>query len=116
MLGVFWYRHDQQYRAFRVITPGMLLLHFAQLAGAAFFPFCAALMGRYPTERAYARRLSGLHPGLRVVIAIWVLAWKSGSSADLTIAAYQASRNRWLRMCLVVSMMFVLNLIRALAK
>ena len=116
VLGIFWYRHDQQYRAFRIITPGMLIFHFAQLAGAAFFPFCAALMGRYPTN------------GLTIVVylgcilvyawssfAIWVIARKTGSTADLTTAVYEKSRNRWLRACLIVSMFFVLNLIRTLA-
>ncbi len=116
VLGVFWYRHDQQYRAFRVITPGMLLLHFVQLAGAAFFPFCAALMGRYPTNPLTIV----VYLGCILVYAwssfgIWVVARKAGSTADLTITAYQDSRNRWLRGCIVVSALFVLNLIRTLS-
>jgi uncharacterized membrane protein len=116
VLGVFWYRHNQQYHAFRVITPGMLLLHFVQLAGAAFFPFCAALVGRYPTNGlALVVYLGCVLVYVWSSLGIWVLARKVGSSADLTIAAYQESRNGWLRGCLVVSAVFVLNLIRVLA-
>src|SRR6266511_3835422 len=47
VLGMFWYRHNHQYRHYQRITHGMLVLHFVQLAAAAFFPFCAALFGRY---------------------------------------------------------------------
>src|SRR2546425_3417736 len=28
VLGMFWYRHNRQYRHFRVINSGMLALHF----------------------------------------------------------------------------------------
>jgi uncharacterized membrane protein len=48
VLGVFWYRHNQFYRHLKYITEGGLALHLLQLAMAAFFPFCAALVGRYP--------------------------------------------------------------------
>ena len=47
VLGMFWYRHNTQYRHYRVISARMLALHLVTLAAAAFFPFCAALIGRY---------------------------------------------------------------------
>src|SRR5947209_4051234 len=50
VLGMFWYRHNQFYRHLKYITKGGLALHLLQLAMAAFFPFCAALLGRYPTN------------------------------------------------------------------
>jgi uncharacterized membrane protein len=50
VLGMFWYRHNQFYRHLKFITKGGLALHLLQLAMAAFFPFCAALLGRYPTN------------------------------------------------------------------
>ena len=50
ILGVFWWRHNHVYHFFRTITSKMLVLHFVQLAAAAFFPFTAALYGRYPTN------------------------------------------------------------------
>jgi hypothetical protein len=37
VLGVFWYRHNQQYHSYHAISRGMLVLHFVQLAAAAFF-------------------------------------------------------------------------------
>jgi uncharacterized membrane protein len=116
LLGLFWYRHNHQYEHFRVITPGMLVLHFVQLAAAAFLPFCAALMGRYPIN------------GLSAVVylacvlvyswascATWILAQRSGAmKAGLTEAAYLQARRKWLRGCLVITVMFTLYLIRLL--
>ncbi len=51
MLGILWYRHNTHYRHLQHVSGAMLALHLVQLAMAAFFPFCAALMGRYPTNR-----------------------------------------------------------------
>ena len=116
LLGIFWYRHNHQYEHFRVITRGMLVLHFVQLAAAAFLPFCAALLGRYPIN------------GLSMVVylacilvyswasgATWILARRSGAmKAELTEAAYLRSRGRWLRGCLVITSLFALYLIRLL--
>jgi uncharacterized membrane protein len=116
LLGIFWYRHNHQYEHFRVITRGMLVLHFVQLAAAAFLPFCAALLGRYPVN------------GLSIVVYLgcvlvyawasagtWILAQRSGAmTASLTEAAYAESRRRWLRGCLVLSALFTLYVIRLL--
>jgi uncharacterized membrane protein len=51
MLGMFWYNHNNYYRYFYRITNGMFGLTLVQLSVAAFFPFCAALFGRYPINR-----------------------------------------------------------------
>jgi len=50
MLGLFWYRHNEQFHCFEVITQGMLFFQLIQLATAAFFPFCAGLLGKYPVN------------------------------------------------------------------
>ncbi|MCX6641440.1 MAG: TMEM175 family protein [bacterium] len=50
ILGIMWYRHNHLFRHFHRITGGMFALHILMLASAAFFPFCATLMGRYPTN------------------------------------------------------------------
>jgi uncharacterized membrane protein len=117
MLGLFWYRHNLQYRHVRVVTKGMLALYLVQLAAAAFFPFCAALLGRYPTN------------GLSIVVYIgcvmvynwasfttWVVGWRSGALvSDVTVADYRRSRNMVLRGGLVISIFFAFYLIKILA-
>jgi uncharacterized membrane protein len=50
MLGMFWYRHNQLFGELQVVTATVLGFQLLQLATAAFFPFCAALLGRYPTN------------------------------------------------------------------
>ncbi|MFO0784467.1 MAG: TMEM175 family protein [Phycisphaerales bacterium] len=47
-LGVMWYRHNRLIRPITSISEGVLVLYLAQFASAAFFPFCAAVFGRYP--------------------------------------------------------------------
>ena len=110
VLGVFWYRHNHQYRNFRVITPGMLVLHFVQLAAAAFFPFCAALLGRYPVNR-----LGQVVYMACVLVYAWasfgtlLVARKSGALGDeMTPEAYARMRRRGLRSVMIISALFAL--------
>jgi uncharacterized membrane protein len=51
MLGIFWYRHNSYFRYFSRVTKSILAFTLLQMAIAAFFPFCAALFGRYPINR-----------------------------------------------------------------
>jgi uncharacterized membrane protein len=118
VLGMFWYRHNHMYHHYRVISAGMLALHFVQLAAAASFPFFAALLGRYPTNR-----LTTVVYLACIVIYAWasVLAWivarRSGSmSEELSDAAYLRTRRRGLGSSVFISLMFALYLLRALAK
>ena len=47
-LGVMWYRHNKLIRPITSISEGVLALYLTQFASAAFFPFCAAVFGKYP--------------------------------------------------------------------
>ncbi len=118
VLGVFWYRHNQQYHHVRVVTKGMLALHFVQLAAAAFFPFCAALLGRYPTNHLTVVVYMGcIMIYFWASLANWVVARRSGALAsDLTAADYARSRTRLLLGCLIFSTFFAIYLINVLAK
>jgi uncharacterized membrane protein len=51
MLGILWFSHNQYFRFFKRITTATFILNLIQMASAAFFPFCAALLGKYPTNR-----------------------------------------------------------------
>jgi uncharacterized membrane protein len=110
VLGVFWYRHNHLYRHFRVITREMLMFHFVQLAAAAFFPFGAALFGRYPANPLSIVVYLGC-----ILVWIWaslanlVSAKRSGSlSADMTEADYARARKRLLRGGLLLLTLFTL--------
>ena len=117
MLGLLWYRHNLQYHHFRVITRSMLVLHFVQLAAAAFFPFCAALLGRYPTNGlAQLVYMSCILVYAWASLANWVIAKRSGSLGSETGAEdFLRSRNKLFRGCLGLSTVFVIYLIRVLA-
>ena len=51
MLGSLWYKHNNYYQYLQWITKSIFSFTLVQLAAAAFFPFCAALFGRYPINR-----------------------------------------------------------------
>jgi len=112
MLGIFWYRHNKQYHHFQVITRSMLVLHFIQLASAAFFPFCAALVGRYP-----ANGLSlGIYVGCVLIytsanLANWIIAKRMGALNELTEKVYLNIRTRLLRSVLVITVVLVLTVL-----
>src|SRR6478672_9693554 len=90
VLGMFWYRHNQQYRHYRSISGGMLALHFVMLAAAASFPFCAALVGRYaPNPLAVTIYLTCIVVYAWTATLTWIVARRSGSlSEELPEAAY----------------------------
>jgi TMEM175 potassium channel family protein len=115
ILGVFWWRHNHVYHYFRTITSKMLFLHFVQLAAAAFFPFTAALYGRYPINPGAVLFYVGC-----VGTYFWaafgnlVVAKKDGAlSDDLTPEHYTKMRRRGLRAALLMTAMFVMYVILA---
>jgi uncharacterized membrane protein len=50
VLGVLWYKHHVLYRCLARVTGPIYALHIVLMATAAAFPFCAALLGRYPAN------------------------------------------------------------------
>jgi uncharacterized membrane protein len=118
MLGIFWYRHNYHYRHLHHITKGMLALHLLQLSMAAFFPFCAALLGRYPTN------------SLSIVVYIgcgmvyswgswlnWIVAGKAKAFVpEFKREEYIHIRNRGIRGCIIISVFFISYLIKVLVK
>jgi uncharacterized membrane protein len=117
MLGLFWYRHNLQYHYFRAITRGMLVLHLVQLAAAAFFPFCAALLGRYPTNGlAQVVYIACVLVYAWASFANWVVARRSGAiGSEVAEEDYLRPRNRLRRWCLTCSAMFVLYVVKVFA-
>ncbi len=113
VLGMLWYRHNTHYRHFQFITRRMLALHFVQLSMAAFFPFCAALLGRCPTNRLTPVVYTAcIMVYLWSSFAIWIVAKKAGAlSPDLSREEYAKSRKRYLRGCIIVTTLLIAYLL-----
>jgi uncharacterized membrane protein len=114
VLGIFWYRHNRSYRHLRHITKGMLALHLVQLAMAGFFPFAAALLGRYPSNG-----LSSVVYIACCMIYLWsaffvlVVAHKAGAiDPSFSAANYLRERKGTLGGCVVLTLLFALYLLR----
>lgn len=112
VLGMFWFRHNTQFRHLHTITKGVLAAHYVQLAAAASFPFCAALYGHYPFNPLSIV----IYLGCIVVYAWasfagWLIAKRTGAfSPGLAESTYRKSRTRGLLSCVFVSIMFLFYL------
>ena len=116
VLGTMWFRHNLQYRHFRHITRSMLVLQLLQLAMAAFFPFCAALLGRYPTNRLSVVFYVGC-----VMVYVWgglfewLLAEKAGAMASqVSVDDLKRVRRRNVRRSMTLTAVFLGALLLAL--
>ena len=117
MLGILWYRHNQHYRHLQHVSAPMVAFHLVQLAMAAFFPFCAALMGRYPTNRLSAVFYTGcIMVYFWFALLEWVVARRAGAiSPGLDPAALRRERKRSVAGALVMTAFFAYTLMMALA-
>lgn len=114
VLGMFWYRHNHSYRYIRRVTEAMLVLHMLQMACAAFFPFCASLIGRYPVNPLSIVVYAGcVFVYLWAGLLNWIAAHRGQALAEeLTEQDYRRMRRRQLRGCLVVSGVFAISLVQ----
>jgi uncharacterized membrane protein len=118
MLGLLWYRHNQLYRHIRFITRPIFALHLLQLATAAFFPFCAATIGRYPVN-ALAQ---SLYVGC-VAVYVWssffmyLVAHAAGAIDPVTgPEGYRREYRRTLRGAVLITATFLLGVSGFLAR
>ncbi len=105
VLGMFWYRHNEQYYHCQSVARSMLAVQFVQLALAAFFPFCAALFGRYPTNALSQMSYLGcVFLYLWAALGHWLLARRCGAlKPQLTEAEFRRIRSRLVRSVAVIS-------------
>ncbi len=108
VLGLFWFRHNEQFHHCQFITNRMLVFQLVQLAMAAFFPFCAALLGRYPANSLSSVFYSGcVFIYLWAVWANWLVAKNAGALKPEALAGqYGRIRQRLRRSCLVITLLF----------
>jgi uncharacterized membrane protein len=87
----------------------MLVLHFVQLAAAAFFPFCAALFGRYPFNPLSAAIYVGCVPTFQLATVLaWVIGRRAGAmSVDLSDETYRRTLRRTLRPLVLATALLV---------
>ena len=116
VLGGMWYRHNHHCHHFKIITRFMLYCHLVQLAMAALFPFCAALVGRYPSNSmANSVYVGCIFFYLWASLVNWLAAGHAGAlTPETTPLDFRRGRNRLLRSCLVVSVIFGFVVFRSL--
>jgi uncharacterized membrane protein len=88
MLGILWYRHNQLCRHLQWITAPVFGLHLIQLAAAATFPFCAALLGKHLTNPLALVTYSGC-----IMVYQWAGLWIL--QAARTTSSLGASGTQW---------------------
>jgi uncharacterized membrane protein len=117
ILGMFWYRHNEQHHHCQSVTRSMLALQLVQLAIAAFFPFCAALLGRYPTNHLSQLMYAGcVSVYLWVTLGNWLEAGKRGAlKPEVSLMDFRRIRLRVLRSCAASSAGLVLVVAQMLA-
>jgi uncharacterized membrane protein len=118
ILGMFWYRHNEQHHHCQSVTRSMLALQLVQLAVAAFFPFCAALLGRYPTNQLSQLMYCGcVSIYLWVTLGNWLEAGKRGAlKPDVSSTDFRRIRMRLLRSCAAISVVVVFVVAHMLAR
>ena len=114
ILGMFWYRHNQQYHHFQVITGQMLFFQMIQLAQAASFPYCASLLGRYPgNPMANVLYIGCVFIYFGAMLGNWLTAKRCGAlKPEVSTADYLRIRKRLLRNSVIISCMFGYVLLR----
>lgn len=70
ILGGFWIGHNRIYTKLKRISKAALVIHIWLMATAAFFPFCAHLYGRYPSNPL----ASGIYFGGVILYVLGMLA------------------------------------------
>jgi uncharacterized membrane protein len=112
LLGMFWYQHNKLYRHIERVSRGMLALQLLQLATAAFFPFSAALIGRYPMNPLSLIIYSGCVMVYQWTSATyWLVAKRSGGiRPDLDPSEYRAQRRRNLVRSIAMTAIFIYSL------
>ena len=108
VLGMFWFRHNMQYRHYHTINARMLVLHFVQLAAAASFPFCAALYGHYPfNPLSIVIYLGCITIYAWASFGGWIVARRTGAfGPGMAESTYLKSRKRGLFSVVFITMMF----------
>ena len=110
MLAIFWYRHHRVIHLFRQVDLPLFLFTLIFLIGATLFPFCAAILGRYPTNPASAMIYSAPIVVLTVGLGLqWEWAERHGLlAADAPPAIVRQLRARSRMAPLFVGAMFCL--------
>jgi uncharacterized membrane protein len=116
MLGIFWHSHNNYFQYFQQVTKSIFSLTLLQLAAAAFFPFCAALLGRYPINQLSIVIYIGC-----VMVYLWscLIQWllakrQSILTPQLTSATYNQIRKGTMVGSIITTSMFLFYLLAAL--
>jgi len=114
VLGVLWYRHHQLFRALQRPTLLAFVLHLVMMAAAAFFPFTASLIGRYPGNPAAVTVYAACIAVYQwCSFLVWVSAARQGAlDPALAASELQKRRRRLLRGSLALTAIFLISIAR----
>jgi len=112
MLAIFWYRHHRVIHFFRRVDLPLFLFTLVFLIGATLFPFCAAVLGRYPTNPV-ATTIYGA-PILVLTVGL-ALQWEWAERHGLLVADAPAEIVRQLRARSRMAPLFVGSMLCLLA-
>ncbi len=118
VLGIFWTAHNQWYRHVQRVTKPVVVLQLVQLAVAAFFPFCAALVGRYATNPLSMVVYLGCATSyLWAGSLLWLLSRRSGAlTTPSDPGLYPRIQRRLLVGSCAATLMFLIYLAEALMR
>jgi uncharacterized membrane protein len=116
MLGMLWWRHHHVFRALQRPNRVSLVLHLVMMAAAAFFPFAAALLGRYKSNPVALPVYAGCVAVYQwAALLLWVAAEKQGClDPALPPTLVRHRRQRLIRAALVITVIFGVALSAAL--
>jgi uncharacterized membrane protein len=110
VLSGFWMTHNRIYANLKKISNTCLAIHIWLLAVAAFFPFCAHLLGKYPANRLALQIYYGAIFAYMFGILMMIITAEKQQLFNPTVEAknIRKLRNRFLRACAILFAFFVL--------
>jgi len=108
-LSMFWMVHNRIYINLKKISNTCLAIHIWLLAVAAFFPFCAHLLGKFPGNRLTLQIYFGTVFAYFFGIFLLIIAAEKQKLFDPAVEAkdIRKLRNRFLRSCVIILTAFV---------
>jgi len=109
VLSMFWMTHNRIYANLKKISNICLAVHIWLLAVAAFFPFCAHLLGKFPANLLTLQIYFGAVFAYFFGIFLLIFTAEKQKLFDPAVEAkdIRKLRNRFLRSCIIVLAAFV---------
>ncbi|MEI6614282.1 MAG: TMEM175 family protein [Chrysiogenales bacterium] len=109
VLSMFWFSHNRIYTNLKKISNTCLAIHIWLLAVAAFFPFCAHLLGKFPGNRLTLQIYFGTVFAYFLGILLLIITAEKQKLFDPEVEAkdIRKVRNGFLRSCVIILVAFI---------